>query len=105
MRAGEIFCLIFNTAGGYFDLYGQLRVETYDNVDDMLSLLRKFCDTFAKAGDRNFVVKHGNETFRFTSAMCHGFIHDVVECGLKRVGLRNVEAAKYTVGHFMKMLL
>ena len=105
MKAGQIICFLFNVGGSYFDVSGRIRVGTHDDADGMLSLLRRYCGVWDKGGRRNFLARHGNQTFKFTSTMCLGFVYEVIECGLKKVGLRNAEVAKYTVGHYMKMLL
>lgn len=103
-RVADITCLLLTIGTAYFDLYGQTNVQEYDPADDALALLRKTCVAMRET-NTTILVRQGHEKFLVSSEMCLGFLHKTIECGFKKVGIRNGEYAKYATEYYKKMLL
>ena len=84
--------------------YGTLQPVKEIDISFTMAELRKVCDGASK-GNFNGTVRQGNETFVITREMCSGFLIDVMECALVKVGVRDGDYAKYSISHLRKMLL
>ena len=97
-------CLICNIEMAYFDSYGALSRKSDRDIDEILSLLKKFC-LMLHVGNVTIVARNGKEEFHIRADMCRDFIYEVFECAMKKVGNTDGEYCKYSAGHFTKMLL
>ena len=104
MKLTEIFCFICSVGGGYSNLIGAKKSFNDTEADIYLLEIRHFCLAWKRA-EFPIKVKDRNQTFGLRPELCLGIIMPILECGFKRIGIRNAEYAKYSVGHFRRMLL